>query len=968
MKSVSFCMILAALLAQSLVCRAAPESYVMERDGVRVAVGQGAWPDIVVDGALFSKASQFWVVNPKWTEHWYSYDRDSTLPQRLRKETAPNGAQRVWFTMSAPGGEFDATQTIELKQGRRLRIAVDARLTSDIGAVMEHEIGNIVPGWLTGRPYEWTDNNGKTTRRIVAAEAPAYDTKRCKMISGFRSFVFDSRAGRVEIRSASTPSGQTTGTAPLTLLDYRKNKYAMGNMTFWFGVFDIPIKRGQTVSYELEFIFPPRMPAAKSQDAALTTKPQQTDAALRSEVVPDRIIPTPKKLSWKKGNLPLTEGMPVVVSAPAGEGRSFARELAGELSRGIFERTGVRLKPEDQGGGDGIIMTLRDGAASGGLRPEAYQILIGDNPPRRTLTADTTEGLVNAVKTLKQLLREDNGKWSLRKCRIDDYPAQGFRGILYFTGKNALDVQLKLLRDILGPLKINQLVYHCSLVNWASHPELHSPALGMSLEDARAVAAEAKRQHITVTPFVPAYGLKEWLRFGGLKHPNAGKPKLDDPFGAEETKTLKDIMREAAAVFPSPWFHIGHDELETSTPALLASVRNWRDFLAGMGRRTMIWSDLFLWGGESTDAMNAPSAGEARARREGLPKDVIVCDWHYASAAPPKYTSLKIFNDAGLDTLACPWFEPENILSFAKAATLQMEKPARADAGARRGKTLGLLDTTWAGWNYDRRALEENACQAAAYVLAAEAAWTGGTANPLSVPFDYFAEFIRMWTEDVLPRGGAKGWVVNLSEAAKFPLRSGGKDRSASTPSGWLGYRTGDDLREFPVGRQWLGRFLFDLPGEKDNPRAVLLSAMFNPEGAWPSKLVIPVETTASAVTFAIAATVTGPGDPPVAETVVSYDDGSTAGIAWRLGQNIFPLDDPRITAAAPIIWQRGGANRAPFRVHSFTWINPAPGKVIRSMVFKSADKGSGVLLFGISGIHGEHGQPRTTTDKERGG
>ena len=39
---------------------------------------------------------------------------------------------------------------------------------------------------------------------------------------------------------------------------------------------------------------------------------------------------------------------------------------------------------------------------------------------------------------------------------------------------------------------------------------------------------------------------------------------------------------------------------------------------------------------------------QAKARREAIPKDAIICDWHYDALKPENYPSLKVFRDAGI--------------------------------------------------------------------------------------------------------------------------------------------------------------------------------------------------------------------------------------------------------------------------------------------------------------------------------
>ena len=112
-----------------------------------------------------------------------------------------------------------------------------------------------------------------------------------------------------------------------------------------------------------------------------------------------------------------------------------------------------------------------------------------------------------------------------------------------------------------------------------------------------------------------------------------------DPLGADEQAVVEAVLREAVQVFHPRYINIGYDELFCDTKTLIRGATRLRDFLAGMGVRTMMWGDLFLYKGEAPDAMNAPNAAEAKLRRESLPKDIVVCDWHYEKAPVEAYKS-----------------------------------------------------------------------------------------------------------------------------------------------------------------------------------------------------------------------------------------------------------------------------------------------------------------------------------------
>ena len=126
--------------------------------------------------------------------------------------------------------------------------------------------------------------------------------------------------------------------------------------------------------------------------------------------------------------------------------------------------------------------------------------------------------------------------------------------------------------------------------------------------------------------------------------------------------------------------------------------------------------------------------------REGLPKDIVLFDWQYS--ALERFPSLKFLKKAGFaKVVACTWFDPGNVVGFAKAA---------ADAGA-----WGGLQTTWCGYESKVEVLDgAERRQFVAMVLAAEHFWNGGATKPA---WDAAEVFARLWsdkTPETKPRAG----------------------------------------------------------------------------------------------------------------------------------------------------------------------------------------------------------------------
>ena len=136
--------------------------------------------------------------------------------------------------------------------------------------------------------------------------------------------------------------------------------------------------------------------------------------AEETRILTDRLIPVPKKVKFKDGPVyQLRKGCSVVLCAPAA-----VRKTAAALFKSYWQ-----IVP-------GI--TGKESAAAKKLSSEAYRIKVTGS--ELEITAATAAGLMNAMKTLRQLAEADRRTekltgYFLVQCEISDEPAMEFRGI-----------------------------------------------------------------------------------------------------------------------------------------------------------------------------------------------------------------------------------------------------------------------------------------------------------------------------------------------------------------------------------------------------------------------------------------------------------------------------------------------------------------------------------------------------------
>jgi len=163
-----------------------------------------------------------------------------------------------------------------------------------------------------------------------------------------------------------------------------------------------------------------------------------------------------------------------------------------------------------------------------------------------------------------------------------------------------------------------------------------------------------------------------------------------------------DLLAEVAAAFEADAVHVGMDEVfllgEETCPRCAGrdkaelfaqEVRTLHDFLASKGLRLWLWGDRLL-DGRTTGLGKWEGSYNGTARAIDLvPKDIVVCDWHYDSAAPtPAYFALK-----GFDVVICPYHRPA--VGVAEVDDLVRVRSDNAVNTSLAPRLLGVMTTNW---------------------------------------------------------------------------------------------------------------------------------------------------------------------------------------------------------------------------------------------------------------------------------
>ena len=282
------------------------------------------------------------------------------------------------------------------------------------------------------------------------------------------------------------------------------------------------------------------------------------------------------------------------------------------------------------------------------------------------------------------------------------------------------DEQLAALAQQLPDLTamgINTLILEVDYgFQFASHPELRLGRAPITREGARRFAAACRKNHLRLIPEFQSLGHQSWKRetYPLLKlypkfdlTPNAF-PNNDgiycrewDPLNPEVDRIVFQLMDEIIDAFQADALHAGMDEVfllgseqspstKGKDPAVLFA-RAVNDIYNHLVKRRHV--EMLIWADRLFDG-TAYNWGEWESSRNGtaravdmIPTDIILCPWHYETAA--EYPSVPLFLKKGFRVLPASYKD----LDAQKAL---IEYSFKNDSPNR---MLGHLFTSWGGVN-----------------------------------------------------------------------------------------------------------------------------------------------------------------------------------------------------------------------------------------------------------------------------
>jgi hypothetical protein len=423
------------------------------------------------------------------------------------------------------------------------------------------------------------------------------------------------------------------------------------------------------------------------------------------------LIPMPREVHSSSA-LPLSNGIQINCAQPCDAEDSFAvAELKATLAaRGIAVTDAASAPhifvtrystPLGQSiYKESLPANIKSTTMPAEMQAEGYAI----TPDRDgiALTAATSAGIFYALQTAKQLIIGDGPNAQLTIATVRDWPALKYRGLHDDLSRGPIDTlefQKKLIRT-LAAYKVNLYSpYFETTQQYASNPLAATPGYSLSADDARQLVAYARQYHVLVVPEQEAFGhlrhMLLWEQYADVAETPHGA--VLSPGQPGSIPLIHNMFTELAALYPSPFLHIGGDETADLgygrtkpevdsrglAPVYLDFLQQIVASLRPLHRKVLFWGDV---------AQDSPAL--VKALPQSFKDQTIAIAWGYLPDPKGGFIKqIKPFTDAGIELWVAPAIN--NYRQVWPNQQLALDDIQQFTRDGQRYGATGQLNTLW---------------------------------------------------------------------------------------------------------------------------------------------------------------------------------------------------------------------------------------------------------------------------------
>src|SRR6202041_2998669 len=288
------------------------------------------------------------------------------------------------------------------------------------------------------------------------------------------------------------------------------------------------------------------------------------------------LIPAPKEVQMHTGRFRVRPTTRILVEfGHQAEDRIAAETLAEEIhdQSGLkLTIAGERAKSKEESSTITLARLqdrrVKEFLESKGLKADSIGdqgYLLFSDVRHLIVAANTGQGLFYGVQTLRQLLRQDDGKLICPAVSIRDWPSMEWRGVQDDISRGPIPTEDYMKRQIrtLAAYKVNLFALYMEHVfDFASQPLLAPREAALTPKEVNALVDYARKLYVTILPEQQAFGhLHHMLKYE-IYSEVAERPHghVLTPTKEQSYEIIKAMYADLVPLFPGPFLHVGGDE------------------------------------------------------------------------------------------------------------------------------------------------------------------------------------------------------------------------------------------------------------------------------------------------------------------------------------------------------------------------------------------------------------------------